>query len=111
MVRLSVVIIFVLVTVGRADWPQWRGPNRDGIWTDANLPEKFPAKLEARWRKPVGGGFSGIAVVRGRGYAFDYQKKPKELERIHCLDAKTGETLWTHSYDVAYQKLDYGNGP
>ena len=106
-------LLMVLLAMGtaRADWPQWRGPNRDGVWSESGITEKLPAKLEARWRKPIGGGYSGIAVVDGRVYAFDYQKKPREQERILCLDARTGETLWTHAYDVAYQKLDYGNGP
>jgi outer membrane protein assembly factor BamB len=111
MQRLGIVILFVASTLAQADWPQWRGPNRDGVWHDAGLPEKFPARLEERWRKPIGGGFSGLAVVQDRVYAFDYLKKPKEQERVHCLDAKTGETLWTHAYDVAYQKMDYPNGP
>ncbi len=111
MIRAIVVLVLLCPVMALADWPQWRGPTRDGVWTNANVPEKFPAKLEARWRKPLDGGYSGLAVVEGRVYAFDYQKKLKEQERILCLDAKTGETLWSQAYNVAYQKLDYGNGP
>jgi outer membrane protein assembly factor BamB len=60
---------------------------------------------------PVGGGFGGIAVAGGRVYLLDRQKEPREVERVLCLDAMTGKTVWSHEYPVAYGKLDYGNGP
>lgn len=41
----------------------------------------------------------------------DRQTQPEEIERILCLDAKTGKELWQHRYAVAYGSLDYGNGP
>jgi outer membrane protein assembly factor BamB len=111
MKRTFVAVVLLGPALARGDWPQWRGPGRDGGWLRADLPEKFTAELKPRWRKPIGGGFSGIAVTGGRVYAFDYQAQPREQERVLCLDAKTGATLWTHGYDVAYQKMDYGNGP
>src|SRR5207302_626785 len=103
-------LLLVASTV-RADWPQWRGPGRDGVVPKADVPAKLPGELKPRWRKAIGGGFSGIAVVEGRAYVLDYQKMPREQERVLCLDARTGETIWTHAYDVAYQKMDHGNGP
>lgn len=109
--RLCLLVVFGLTTAARADWPQWRGPNRDGVVPHADVPAKLPAEMKPRWRKAIGGGFSGIAVSGGRVYVFDYQKMPREQERVLCLDARTGETLWTHAYAVAYEKLDYGTGP
>jgi outer membrane protein assembly factor BamB len=44
-------------------------------------------------------------------YTLDRQKSPQEVERVLCLDADTGETVWVHEYPVVYGKLDYGNGP
>ncbi len=94
------------------DWPQWRGAHRDGTWADASVPESFPAEgLKARWSKPIGGGYAGIAATAGRVYTLDRQKEPREVERVLCLNAATGKTLWEHAYPVAYGKLDYGNGP
>ncbi len=93
------------------DWPQWRGPGRDGVWPDAGLPDKLPARLEPRWRQPVGGGYGGVAVADGRVYLLDRQTQPRDVERVLCLDAGTGKTLWTHAYPVRYGKMDYGNGP
>jgi outer membrane protein assembly factor BamB len=95
-----------------ADWPQWRGPARDGVWPEAGLPDRLPADgLKPRWRQPIGGGYAGIAVAGGRVYTMDRQKQPRELERVLCLDAATGKTLWAHEYPVAYGKMEYGNGP
>ena len=93
-----------------ADWPQWRGPNRDNVCDMPGLPDKLPAKLVPRWKRPLGGGYGGIAVVGDRVYVMDRRKTP-EAERIVCLDAKDGKTLWEHAYSVAYGRLDYGNGP
>ena len=41
------------------DWPQWRGPHRDGVCGETGILESFPAEgLKVRWRVPVGWGFS-----------------------------------------------------
>jgi outer membrane protein assembly factor BamB len=93
------------------DWPQWRGPHRDGVWVGAKVPEKLPDHLPPRWRQPIGGGYGGIAVQDGRVYVLDRRTQPREVERVVCLDAATGKTLWAHEYPVRYGKLDYGNGP
>ena len=98
---------------GGVEWTfkRGRGPGRDGVWPEKDLPDKLPAKLEPRWRKPIGGGYGGIAVAGGRVYVLDRQKEPKEIERVLCLDAATGKALWAHEYPVAYGKMEYGNGP
>lgn len=87
------------------DWPQWRGPNRDGKWDETGLLESFPGDgLTIRWRIPVGWGFASPIVSQGRVYLADSEvKKPKAKERLHCFDETTGKALWTHAYEVAYE--------
>jgi outer membrane protein assembly factor BamB len=87
------------------DWPQWRGPNRDGVCTETGLLESFPAGgLTVRWRAPAGWGFSSPVVAQGRVYLADSEVvKPQAKERVRCFDAATGKTLWTHTYAVAYE--------
>lgn len=87
------------------DWPQWRGPNRDGVCGEGGLLESFPAGgLKVRWRVPVGWGFSSPVVAQGRIYLADsLVVKPKAKERVHCFDEATGKALWTHVYEVAYE--------
>src|SRR5439155_26042209 len=86
------------------DWPQWRGPNRDGVWKETGLLQSFPADgLKVRWRVSVGWGWSSPVVAQGRVYLVDSEVvKPKPKERLHCFDEATGKTLWTHAYEVAY---------
>jgi len=105
------------------DWPQWLGPQRDGVWRETGILEKFPANgPTVLWRTPLDGGYSGPAVAAGRVYVTDYvstgDKTPdpgtrNELvgkERVHCLDAKTGQMIWRHEYDCPY-KISYPAGP
>src|SRR6516164_7705464 len=99
------------LTATRADdWPQWRGPNRDGVWHETGIVKEFTDKqLQPRWRVPVGPGYSGPTVADGRVYVTD-RLEGKKGERIVCLDAKTGDTIWTHSYERRYS-IDYNDGP
>lgn len=108
----SVSAVLVLaVAVQAGDWPQWRGPARDGTCEGLALPERLPDKLTPRWRRPISGGYGGIAVVAGRVYLLDRRTTPREVERVVCLDAGTGKERWAYEQPVVYGKLDYGNGP
>jgi outer membrane protein assembly factor BamB len=100
---------------GRAsadDWPQWRGPNRDGVWRETGVLEKFAGEeLKIQWRQPIGSGYSGPTVAGGRVFVTDRVVEPTQAERVHCFDAQTGQPQWTHSYDCAYEKVGYTAGP
>jgi outer membrane protein assembly factor BamB len=99
------------------DWPQFRGPNRDGSWDETGILESFPrAGLKIRWRQPVGGGWSSPVVVQGRVFVFDVELiKPTARERLHCFDEKTGQVLWVYAYEEKYGDWTYvperGAGP
>lgn len=106
------------------DWPQWMGPQRDGSWNETGIVKTFPADgLPVRWRAPVGLGYSGPAVVKGKVYLTDYERtagtvsnspgsriKLEGSERILCLDASTGKTIWTFEYECPYE-ISYPSGP
>ena len=96
---------------GAEDWPQWRGPARDGVWNETGIVEAFTTStLPIRWSAPIGPGFSGPTVAEGRVYVSDRVAEPEESERVHCFDWRTGEPLWTHSNATRYQ-VDYPHGP
>jgi outer membrane protein assembly factor BamB len=86
------------------DWPQWRGPNRDGTWRETGILRSFPASgLKIRWRMPVGGGWSSPTIAGHRVFLTDSQfMKPKAIERVLCFDEDSGRSLWTYTYDVDY---------
>jgi outer membrane protein assembly factor BamB len=105
----------VLVLVGGAsadDWPQWRGPNRDGVWSETGLVEKFSSdQLPIKWRVEIGPGYSGPTVAAGRVYVTDRITRPESIERVHCFDEATGKPLWKHEYAADYGRIGYPAGP
>jgi outer membrane protein assembly factor BamB len=97
---------------GADEWPQWRGPNRDGVWNETGLIERFPGpRLELRWRVPISSGYSGPTVADQRVYVTDRVTEPEQIERVLCFDWETGRSLWTHSYSCRYEQVGYTAGP
>ena len=64
------------------DWPQWRGPNRDGAVQGVSVPKKWPKALKEEWKVAVGEGYSSPVVVGGKVYVFTRQKEdePRQNE-------------------------------
>lgn len=105
-------LFFAATFAAADDWPQWRGPARDGVWRESGLIDRFPAEqIEIRWRQPIGAGYCGPTVADGRVYVMDRLVEPQQLERIHCFDAELGTPLWTHPYECAYEGVGYDAGP
>jgi outer membrane protein assembly factor BamB len=112
--------------VSRADdWPQWLGPQRDGVWREQGLQSKFPkGGPKVRWRTPIGEGYSGPAVAQGKVVITDRVRaagadQPENsfkrnrvdgFERVLCLDEATGKILWKREYNCPYQ-ISYASGP
>ena len=102
----ALAVVLLLDCFTRADdWPQWRGPGRDGVWRETGILESFPPEgLKVRWRVPAGWGFSSPVVAQGRVYLADsVVVKPTAKERVRCFDETTGKVFWTHDYEVAYE--------
>ncbi|MEZ5403364.1 MAG: PQQ-binding-like beta-propeller repeat protein [Bryobacteraceae bacterium] len=96
-----------------ADWPEWRGAGRQGIWTENGIVDAVPTALKETWRVPVRAGYSGPAVARGRVFLLDFARGDgtRVEERAVCLDERSGKTLWTRAWEADYRGLDYANGP
>jgi len=121
----ALAVLAVPSTLRADDWPQWLGPQRDGVWRETGIVKSLPkGGLPVVWKKPVAEGYAGPAVAGGRVFVTDWVRekgaKPPAsafargrtagAERVHCLDEKTGDTLWTHKYDCAYA-VSYAAGP
>jgi outer membrane protein assembly factor BamB len=95
-----------------ADWPQWRGPNRDAVVSDASLPSMWPRALKEEWRVTVGVGHSSPVLANGRIYLFARQG---EEEVLLCLDAVSGKEIWRSTQTIAYEMnpaaMGHGKGP
>lgn len=116
---LALALVAASTTLA-ADWPEWRGAGRDGVWRETDLVEKFPAAgLKAEWRVPVRAGFAGPAVAGGRVFVTDFSldSSPasaggrKGIERILCLEQKSGKILWTREWAADYRGISYAIGP
>jgi outer membrane protein assembly factor BamB len=94
---------------GGVGWPQFLGPTRNGRAPDGPFRTDWDKKRpEQLWSVPLGGGFSSVAVVGGKLYTQDRQG---DTERVICLDAATGATLWEHAYPTNYSGVGIGTGP
>ena len=73
------------------DWPQWRGPRRDGTLTAFTEPKAWPDTLTQRWKITVGEGYATPILVGNRVYQFSRQD---ENEIMRAIDAATGKVIW-----------------
>jgi outer membrane protein assembly factor BamB len=78
------------------DWPQWRGPARDGKTESFKAPGTWPKELKQNWKVTVGEGVATPALVGDKLYVF---ARTEGAETTSCLDAATGKELWKDKYD------------
>jgi outer membrane protein assembly factor BamB len=93
-----VMACFVLISMGRVlaqDWPQWRGPNRDGKVTGFTVPQTWPKALTPKWKTTVGLGDGTPALVGDKLYVLARQG---EQEVMLCLNAVDGKEIWQDRY-------------
>lgn len=104
--------IFTLPRAHADDWPQWRGPQRDGIWRETGIVEAFASpELKPAWTAAIGAGYSGPTVAGDRVFLTDRVTTPEQQERVLCFDRATGRPLWTQAYPCVYRDVDYALGP
>ena len=98
-----------VVTAEGADWPNFRGPNHNGISTEtgwsATWPKDGPKVL---WKATLGTGFCSIAVSGGRAYSMG---NVDNKDILYCFDASTGKEIWKQSYPCPLFKKDHEGGP
>src|SRR5437870_1659240 len=87
--------------VALGDWPEARGPNRDGTSLEAGLPEKWALNGENfLWRAPYGGRSAPI-VMGNRVYVQNPSGRGTNLqERVMALDADTGRVVWEYKFNI-----------
>ncbi|MCB9891426.1 MAG: PQQ-like beta-propeller repeat protein [Planctomycetes bacterium] len=89
------------------DWPQWRGPARTGISTETGwVAEGAEAPL---WAKNVGLGYSSFSVADDKLFTIGWDEE-KGQDVVWCLDAKTGEEVWTHRFACKIWNQFHGGG-
>jgi outer membrane protein assembly factor BamB len=102
---VAVALAATVVTQAANDWPQYLGPSRNGVYAGPALADAWGANgPKAVWRKQVGQGFAGPAVVGNRVILFHRVGNEEVLE---SLDAATGDAVWRYAYPTRYRD-DFG---
>ena len=97
-------LVVALTVTTNAQWPQWRGPNRDGVVPKASVPAAWPEKLTPKWKQTVGEGYASPVVGDGRVYVHSRQD-PEEI--VTAFELTTGKPVWTQKYPSAFNKNKY----
>ena len=92
------------------DWDNWRGPQRNGVSTETNLPDTWDPQAEPGaegsnlvWKRTDLGSRSTPIVMHGKLFMICNSERDvpeREGEKVVCLDAETGETVWEHVFNV-----------
>lgn len=100
------VAISLVFDLHGGDWPQWRGPARDGhVLSGARVPSALPADPKVIWRLKIGEGFASPLVAGGKVFYFDNQAGK---ETLHAIDAADHRELWRATIDDTFED---GQGP
>lgn len=109
-----ITLALPLALLAEHDWPQWRGPERDGVWRETGIGAELETDNEGwiklKWSVDIAAGYSQPTVADNRVYVTDRLDDREEIERVHCFDFKTGKLLWSHQYPAEYT-VSYKSGP
>jgi outer membrane protein assembly factor BamB len=89
---------------GSAQWPQWRGPGRDGVVPASSVPSTWPDKPALKWKQPIGEGYSSPVIDGGRVFVHSRQD-PEEI--VSAFDLETGKPVWSAKYQAPFTKSQY----
>ncbi len=106
-VAVGLIVAAAASAVGE-DWPCWRGAQHDGIARETGLKTDWSGAIPMVWDRDVGSAFSSFAIVGNRLYTGGTRSGQQTLV---CLNADTGEEIWTQGFEDAYPEGQGGDGP
>jgi len=108
MMALAVGPVAMATAVNGSDWPQWRGPTRDGRANDTSAASvMLPKERAPLWKLQIGSGHSSPVVAGSR---LVYLDENGTREVAHAVDALTGKELWQRPFAARFQD-EWGAGP
>src|SRR5258706_251030 len=93
--RLCCLILLIALPAFAEDWPQWRGPHRDGVSTAFREPKTWPERLQPVWKQEVGIGYSNPLVIGARVYLHTRQGGN---EVVAAFDLESGKQICKQNY-------------
>lgn len=100
-------ILFLALPALASDWPGWLGPDGNGISPETGVFGMKKSKLAIKWERPLGKGYSGIAVVDGKAVTM---YADGENDVLVALAAESGKELWRYEIDVMFPKVGGADG-
>ncbi|HUF46391.1 MAG TPA: PQQ-binding-like beta-propeller repeat protein [Vicinamibacterales bacterium] len=100
------VCLFAASHLNAHQWPQWRGPARDGVIPASQAPTTFPSSYQVGWAVDVGEGYASPVVADGRVFVHS-RHDPAEV--VTAVDLETGRTIWQQTYQASYTKNSYAS--
>jgi len=109
---VSGVLAVMAGALSGQDWPQWRGPARDGRAKGLTVPAEWPTALRLAWKASVGSGHASPVASGGAAFAFG---RVGEDEVLSSFDLATGRLRWKQAYPAPYTvnsaAQGHGKGP
>ncbi|MEE8523543.1 MAG: PQQ-binding-like beta-propeller repeat protein [Thermoanaerobaculia bacterium] len=109
---LAVTVVTAAATARAQDWPQWRGPHRDGTTVGLQAPAAWPETLRQRWRLEVGGGHASPVLAGDTVYVLSREGDEEVARAVALAD---GQVRWRRGYPAPYKMSSaataHGKGP
>ena len=110
MKTLTTLFLGLSIPLFAADWPNWQGPNFNGISLEKEWDHEKIGNII--WKSKVGVGFAGVAVSDGKLYTLGHDGRRRGgSETVYCLDAKTGKKIWSDTYKAELLPNLHEGGP
>lgn len=111
MLRLLIIILLLACvrTAPAEDWPEFRGPRRDGLSRETNWTARWPADgPKMVWSAKIGAGFASVSIARGRLFAIG---NVEDHDIVRCLDVADGREVWRFAFPSPLAPKYYPGGP
>ena len=106
---IATLLVSAVSLAQAADWPNWRGPDYNGISSETGWYEKWGSRGPKRlWTASVGTGFAAVSVADGRVFTMGNKSN---RDTVYALEESTGDILWRYSYSEALNPRQYDGGP
>lgn len=106
-VSVACTIVALAVATADADWPNFRGPNHDGISSEKGLRTTWSGAIPLKWERTIGSAFSSFACVGDHVYTCGTSDKQQVL---YCLNAETGAVVWQKPFEKEFRDPQGGDG-
>ena len=108
---LGVLLFSGALSVSAADWPAWRGPMHDGVTEETDLPLRWSATENVKWKTPLPDRGNSTPVVWGEKLFLTQAIEKEDRRTLMCFDKRTGKLLWQSGIVCTDRELTHATNP